>query len=223
MIEHVWERAREAATSADDIIIAADDDRILAAAKTFGAHGVKTRSDHESGTDRIAEVAALCKWQAGEIVVNLQGDEPLMPPALVRQMADVLAQHPEAALATASTQIHAAADVVNPNIVKVVTDASGMALYFSRAPLPYDRAGNVDVSRFQYQRHIGLYAYRVSTLNALTKMPPAPLEQLEQLEQLRALHAGMGIFVTRIEEAPPHGVDAPEDLAAVRELLGHVA
>ncbi|MEX0297683.1 MAG: 3-deoxy-manno-octulosonate cytidylyltransferase, partial [Kordiimonas sp.] len=136
---------------------------------------------------------------------------------------EALASHPSAALATASCKIHLNADVSNPNIVKVVTDSEGMAMYFSRSPLPHDRAGSIDVTRFNYQRHLGLYAYRVSTLEKLTALPPAKTEQLEQLEQLRALEAGMKIYVEEIAEAPPHGVDTPSDLEAVRKVLGHSA
>lgn len=223
MIEHVWLRAQEAAASGDEIIVAADDDRIVEAVKGFGGKVVKTRTDHENGTDRIAEVAALMGWGDTEIVVNLQGDEPLMPPALVRMAGEVLAERPDAALATASCKIQMNADVTNPNIVKVVTDSNGMAMYFSRSPIPYDRSGDIDVARFNYQRHLGLYAYRVATLKALTALPPAETEKLEQLEQLRALEAGMKIYVEEIAEAPPHGVDTPADLDAVRATLGHDA
>lgn len=220
MIQHVWERALEAATDGDDVVIAADDDRILEAAKAFGATAVKTRDSHESGTDRIAETASLMGWGDDEIVVNLQGDEPLMPAALVRLAGDALAEQPDAALATASCRITDAADVTNPNIVKVVTDDDGMALYFSRSPIPHDRGGDIDTGRFDYQRHLGLYAYRVKTLAVLSFLKPAPLEELECLEQLRALAAGMKIHVTEVAEAPPHGVDTPEDLEAVRAKLG---
>ncbi|PCI59476.1 MAG: 3-deoxy-manno-octulosonate cytidylyltransferase [Kordiimonadales bacterium] len=219
MIQRVWERAQEAANSGDEIIIAADDDRILSAATAFGAQAIKTRADHETGTDRIAEVAALLKWDDGTIVVNLQGDEPLMPPALIRLMGEALAANPDAAMATASCAIHRAEDVANPNIVKVVTGDQGTALYFSRAAIPHDRTGAANVSAGLYQRHLGLYAYRVSTLRTLANLPPAPLEVLEGLEQLRALDAGMKIHVTEIAEAPPHGVDTEADLAAVRKLV----
>ena len=219
MIQRVWERAQDAANSSDEIVIAADDDRILSAAKAFGAQALETRADHETGTDRIAEVAELMKWDDDTIVVNLQGDEPLMPPALIRLMGEALAANPEAAMATASCAIHRAEDVGNPNIVKVVADAEGAALYFSRAAIPHDRTGAVDVSGGRYQRHLGLYAYRVSTLRTLASLPAAPLEVLEGLEQLRALSAGMKIHVTEIAEAPPHGVDTEADLNAVRKLV----
>ena len=219
MIQHVWERAREAEIPGDQTVIAADHDDIIAAAEGFGAAVVKTADTHESGTDRIAEVAALMGWAPGEIVVNLQGDEPLMPPILLRMVGEALAQNKDAALATASCAISAVADVENPNIVKVVSGADGMALYFSRSPVPYDRGG-VDLTRYSYQRHIGLYAYRVKTLAALAGMPPTPIEQLECLEQLRALSAGMKIHVSEVAEAPPHGVDTEVDLIAVRKSIG---
>jgi len=220
MVQHVWERAKEAANQSDEIVIAADDDRILDVVTGFGGTGVKTGASHESGTDRIAEVADILGWQDDEIVVNLQGDEPLMPAALVRIAGDALAMQSDAALATASSPIIAVADVANPNIVKVVTDASGMALYFSRSPIPYDRSGAIDPEKFNYQRHIGLYAYRVKTLGKLASLPPTHLEQLECLEQLRALSAGMKIHVSEIAEAPPHGVDTLADLIAVRKAMG---
>ena len=219
MIQHVWERAREAEIPGDQIVIAGDHDSIIAAAEAFGAVAVKTAETHESGTDRIAEVAALMGWSPDEVVVNLQGDEPLMPPALVRMVGEALARNSTAALATASCPITEAADVENPNIVKVVSDAGGMALYFSRSPVPYDRSG-VDLARFSYQRHIGLYAYRVKTLAVLAGLPPTPIEQLECLEQLRALAAGMKIHVSEVAEAPPHGVDTEGDLIAVRKRIG---
>jgi len=223
MIQHVWERAQEAACPEDDIVIAADDDRILAAAKQFGAKAVKTRSDHESGTDRIAETASIMGWGEDEVVVNLQGDEPLMPPELLRLVGNALLGQPMAGMATASCRIVQATDVTNPNIVKVVTDTEGMAMYFSRSPIPHERSGIIDVDAFSYQRHLGLYAYRVKTLATLAGLPPAPLEQVECLEQLRALASGMKIHVTEVKEAPPHGVDTAEDLEAVRLVLGVTA
>jgi len=218
MIQHVWERACAALKPGDEVIIAADDDRIIAAAEVFGAAVVQTLASHESGTDRIAEVCALLGWTDDEIIVNLQGDEPLMPPALVRLAGDALAVHGRAQLATASCPIRAENDVADPNIVKVVADKDGMAQYFSRSPIPYDRDG-IDVARFSYQRHLGLYAYRVSTLHRLSELPPCKLELLEGLEQLRALDAGMKIHVSEITDAPPHGVDTLADLEAVRSLM----
>lgn len=233
MLQHVYERALEAKNTRDDIVIAADDDRIISAAKGFGAQVVKTSDTHQSGTDRIAEVASLMGWGDNEIVVNLQGDEPLMPPAFVRLAGEALAQNPTADMATASCAITNPEDVSNPNVVKLVTREDGTALYFSRAAIPFDRTGSaqgsgpsaqadlVDMSRYDYQRHLGLYAYRVKTLALLASLPPDPLELLEGLEQLRALSAGLKIYVTKVAEAPPHGVDTPADLKAVRNALGH--
>ena len=219
MIAHVWDRAVEA-MAADDVFIAADDDRILDAVRAHGGQGVMTRLGHASGTDRIAEVAATLGWADDEIVVNVQGDEPLMPPALIGVVGQALADHQAAAMATASTRIHAPDDVLNPNIVKGVTAADGLAHYFSRSAIPHLRGAEApDTGAINYQRHIGIYAYRVSTLQALTALPPAPLEDAEALEQLRALYHGHAIRVEEIAEAPPHGVDTPEDLAAVRAIL----
>jgi len=219
MIQHVWLRACAARRPGDEVIIAADDDRILRAAEAFGAIVVQTSDSHESGTDRIAEVSALLNWADDEIIVNLQGDEPLMPPPLVRLAGDALLVHGAAALATASCAIVSAADVTDPNIVKVVTDSNDMALYFSRSPIPYDRNG-IDADRFSYQRHLGLYAYRAVTLRQLADRPPSKLETMERLEQLRALDAGMKIHVSKIADAPPSGVDTLADLEAVRRLMG---
>jgi 3-deoxy-manno-octulosonate cytidylyltransferase (CMP-KDO synthetase) len=220
MIQHVWERAVEAAHQGDEIVIAADDARILEAAAQFGAKAVETSATHESGTDRIAEVAVSQGWADDEIVVNLQGDEPLMPAPLVRLAGDVLAGAPNADMATASCRITAVKDVSNPNIVKVVTDGDGNALYFSRSPIPYDRNGAIDVASYSYQRHLGLYAYRVKTLKVWQSLAPSAEEQLECLEQLRAMAAGMKIIVREVAEAPPHGVDTPEDLDHARRTLG---
>ncbi len=216
MIQHVWERAAEAAPPADEVIIAADDDRILDVAKAFGAKAVKTKESHESGTDRLAEVASLMGWGDREIVVNMQGDEPLLPAVLICAVGELLAENKDAHIATASCAIRQSKDVRNPNIVKVVTDNHGYALYFSRAPIPYCRDGAIDVDTFNYQRHIGLYAYRVGVLKKLTALPQARTEKIEQLEQLRAMEAGMKIVVAEIAEAPPHGVDTLADLQAMR-------
>ncbi len=219
MIEHVWQQCIQAADS-DDIIIATDDDRVMRAAQAFGATAMMTSGQHASGTDRIAEVAAAAGWQDDEIVVNVQGDEPLMPPQLVHAVAALLAEHPDADMATASHRIGCVEDLQNPNMVKVVTTKAGAASYFSRAAIPYDRdAYRPTVTRFPYQRHIGIYAYRVGTLKRLTQLPPAPTEELEALEQLRALYNGMTILVTEVAEAPPAGVDTEKDLAAVRAML----
>jgi 3-deoxy-manno-octulosonate cytidylyltransferase (CMP-KDO synthetase) len=219
MIEHVWRRCRGVADEAD-IVIATDDSRVKAVVDAFGGIAVMTSPDHLSGTDRIAEVAVLQGWADDEIVVNVQGDEPLMPSALTRSVGDMLAVRPDAAMATASHRITSVEELLNPNVVKVVTRADGAASYFSRSAIPHERgADRPTVTRFPYQRHIGIYAYRVSTLKRLTSLPPAPTEELETLEQLRALYNGMTIMVAEVDEAPPLGVDTEKDLAAVRALM----
>ncbi|WP_262689758.1 3-deoxy-manno-octulosonate cytidylyltransferase [Kordiimonas aestuarii] len=219
MITHVFDRAAEA-LAPEHIYVAADDKRILDAMRAHGGQAVMTRADHVSGTDRIAEVASQLGWADNEIVVNVQGDEPLMPSSLISVVGQCLANDDDAAMATACTRIHEGADVLNPNIVKVVTDAAGFAHYFSRSAIPHLRgADEPDPSICSYQRHIGIYAYRVSTLKKLTKLPPAPTEELEALEQLRALYHGLLIKVVEIAQAPPHGVDTPADLDAVRILM----
>jgi 3-deoxy-manno-octulosonate cytidylyltransferase (CMP-KDO synthetase) len=182
-----------------------------------------TRADHTSGTDRIAEVATQQGWPDNTIVVNVQGDEPLIPPRLIRAVAQHLHDHPECAIATACHAIHDEASMRNPNIVKVVLDKSGNALYFSRAPIPWPRDAyaqnqplpvNVDVLR-----HVGIYAYRASFLRDFGELAPAPLEQIESLEQLRALYYGYKIGVTKTDQAPPSGVDTEQDLQVARRLF----
>ncbi len=219
MIQHVWERCNE--TGAADVVVATDDARVFDAARAFGAQAVMTAPDHASGTDRIAEVVDILGCKDDEIIVNVQGDEPMMPPVLVQTVADLLAGNPDAALATASHAIASMDDLLNPNVVKVVTDKAGSACYFSRSAIPHERgADRPDLQRFAYQRHIGIYAYRAGTLRQLTLLPPAPLEELEALEQLRALYHGMKIMVAEVADAPPAGVDTDKDLAAVRAMMG---
>ncbi|MFC4347192.1 3-deoxy-manno-octulosonate cytidylyltransferase [Kordiimonas lipolytica] len=219
MIQHVWERCKE--TGAADVVVATDDARVFDTAQEFGAQAVMTAADHASGTDRIAEVVDILGCADDEIIVNVQGDEPMMPPALVRTVADLLAESADAALATASHPIASMDDLLNPNVVKVVTDKTGSACYFSRSAIPHERgAERPDLQRFAYQRHIGIYAYRAGTLRQLTLLPPAPLEELEALEQLRALYHGMKIMVAEVADAPPAGVDTEKDLAAVRAMMG---
>jgi len=219
MIQHVWERCRE--TGAADVVVATDDARVFDAAQEFGAQAVMTAAEHASGTDRIAEVVDILGCADDEIIVNVQGDEPMMPPVLVRTVADLLAGSADAALATASHPIASMDDLLNPNVVKVVTDKTGAACYFSRSAIPHERgAERPDLQRFAYQRHIGIYAYRAGTLRQLTLLPPAPLEELEALEQLRALYHGMKIMVAEVADAPPAGVDTEKDLAAVRAMMG---
>lgn len=214
MVVRVWELASQ--SGADDVIVATDDERIGAACDTAGARWQLTRADHASGTDRIAEVASLLGWPDDHIVVNLQGDEPAMPVANVAQVANLL-HDGDAELATLAVPLDAADDWQNPSVVKVVTDAGGKALYFSRAPIPYSRD---ETGLSDALRHLGLYSYRVAALKRLTGQPPCPLEKIERLEQLRALWMGMSIQVGIAAAVPPPGVDTAEDLAAMVRLFG---
>ncbi len=219
MIRHVWERARE--SGALSVLVATDSRKVLDAARSFGAEAVLTREDHASGTDRIAEVARSRGWAAETIVVNLQGDEPLMPPALIARAAALLAEG-EADIATLAAHLHEAEDFHDPNVVKVVTDAAGHALYFSRAPIPWPRDAADATGRGAPRhalRHLGLYAYRCGALARLVDSAPVELELTERLEQLRALHLGMRIRVGIAGELPAPGVDTVADLERVRQIL----
>jgi 3-deoxy-manno-octulosonate cytidylyltransferase (CMP-KDO synthetase) len=221
MVVHVAEQA--AKSGAEEICVATDHVAIADAVVCYGFQAVMTRADHASGTDRIAEVAQQMGWGEQEIIVNVQGDEPLIDPQLIREVAGNLASHPEAAMATASHPIHDKTSVFNPNVVKVVCDKHGYALYFSRAPIPYARdayaaGGEVPVG-LDVQRHIGLYAYRAGFLNLYSQLSPAVMESFEALEQLRVLWHGYKISVAVTEHAPAVGVDTPEDLERVRKIL----
>lgn len=222
MIEHVWRSASH--SGAEQVVIATDDERIASVAAGFGADACMTRADHASGTDRLAEVVEALSWPDMTIVVNVQGDEPLMPAALVRQVAADLAGHDSARIATAATPIHTAAEYFDPNVVKVVTDRAGYALYFSRAPIPWDRDLLADgrqalPDQLAPLRHIGLYAYRAGFLRDYARMEPALLENTERLEQLRALWSGERIHVLEIPGHPGPGVDSERDIALVEEIL----
>ena len=224
MLQHVYERACE--SEAVRVIIATDDERIAHVARNFGAEVCMTSDDHPSGTDRLQEVVHKLGFYADDIVVNVQGDEPLIPPRIINQVAHNLMALPMAGIATRSEPIETVDALLNPNVVKVVTDHQGMALYFSRAPIPWPRDSFMsEVGRstmpegFSWQRHIGLYAYRVKLLNDFVRWLPAPLEQTACLEQLRALWNGVGIHVDAADETPPAGVDTPEDLERIRQLL----
>ncbi len=209
-----------AKSGAAQIVIATDDERIRAAAEGFGARAVMTSAAHRSGTDRLAEVIEKLAIGPEEIVVNLQGDEPLMPPALIREVADKLAKHNDAVVATACHTIHDRESLVNPNVVKVVCDTKGYALYFSRAAIPWPRdmmAGKGGAIRAL--RHIGLYAYRAGFVRRYASWPPCPPEEAEQLEQLRVLWHGERIVVHEAREMPEAGVDTPEDLERVRKYF----
>ncbi len=223
MIQHVWEQACK--SSAQRVVVATDDARIVEACNGFGAEVVLTRVDHNSGTDRLAEVASALGLAGDAIVVNVQGDEPLIPPAVIDQVAANLAAHPEAAMSTLAEPIEEVAALFNPNVVKVVTDQNGLALTFSRAPLPWARdafAANRDQlpAGVPYRRHIGIYAYRAQFLHNFVSWGPCWLEDTECLEQLRALFHGERIHVADALEAPQAGVDTQEDLERVRRLLG---
>lgn len=222
MIQHVWEQACK--STAARVVVATDDSRIESACHAFGAEVVMTRSDHESGTDRLAEVSQALGLDADAIVVNVQGDEPLIPPEVIDQVAANLAASREAAMATLSEPIADVEALFNPNVVKVVTDLNGLALTFSRAPLPWARddfANDRDVlpAQVPYRRHIGIYAYRAGFLQDFVQWGPCWLENTERLEQLRALWHGVRIHVADAVQAPPAGVDTAEDLERVRRLL----
>lgn len=221
MVVRVAEQA--AASGAQQILIATDHESILAAAVQHGFQACMTRADHASGTDRIAEVGAREGWGDDTIVVNVQGDEPLIPPALIRAVAQHLQDHSECAIATACHPVHDEASMRNPNIVKAVLDKQGNALYFSRAPIPWPRdawANNQPLPpTVEVLRHIGIYAYRAGFLKAYGQLAPAPIEQTEALEQLRALYHGYRIGVTITQEAPPAGVDTEQDLLQARRVF----
>jgi 3-deoxy-manno-octulosonate cytidylyltransferase (CMP-KDO synthetase) len=222
MVQWVYERASE--SSANQVVVATDDERIEAACQQSNSRVCMTRSDHPSGTDRIEEVSRLLGLSDDDIVVNVQGDEPLIPAAVIEQVAANLADHSDAAIATLCEPIETADDLFNPNVVKVVADNNGMALYFSRAPVPWNRDeyahGQPNGSaRVVAQRHLGIYAYRVGLLRQFVNWPPHALENIEALEQLRAMANGARIHVAEACEYVPPGVDTAEDLEQVRRIL----
>jgi len=221
MVVRVAEQAAQ--SGAQQIWIATDHHAIANVVHEHGFKACLTRETHASGTDRIAEVVSQHNWPDDTIVVNIQGDEPLIPPALVRAVAEHLEHHPECAIATACHAIHTETDFRNPNIVKVVLDQDSNALYFSRAPIPYPRdafASNQTLpAGLPVMRHIGIYAYRAAFLRAYENLAAAPIEHFEALEQLRALYHGYKIGVFIAEEAPPAGVDTAADLLAAQQLF----
>ncbi len=222
MVQHVWEQACK--SSAERVVVATDDQRIVEACQAFGAQVLLTRADHESGTDRLAEVAQALGLAADAIVVNVQGDEPLIPPAVIDQVAANLAAHAEAGMATLAEPIEDVEALFNPNVVKVVSDINGLALTFSRATLPWARDPfaadrHALPAGVPFRRHIGIYAYRAGFLQDFVAWGPCWLEETERLEQLRALWHGVRIHVADAVEAPPAGVDTPQDLERVRRLL----
>jgi 3-deoxy-manno-octulosonate cytidylyltransferase (CMP-KDO synthetase) len=222
MIQHVYERALE--SGAAQVVVATDDERIATTVGGFGGEAVLTADSHRSGTERLAEVAGHLEWSSEEVVVNLQGDEPLMPPALIHQVASDLEERPQAQVATLRTRIHTAAELFDPHVVKVVVDAEGYGLYFSRAAIPWDRdAFSVTrdelPERSDHWRHLGLYAYRAGYIGTYVDLPASPLEEMESLEQLRVLWHGGRIHVAEAQVLPGHGVDTPEDLERARQAL----
>lgn len=216
MVIRVAEQA--AKSQADEVVIATDFEKIQQVAVAFGVAAVMTRIDHMSGTDRIAEVVEKMAWDDDAIVVNVQGDEPLINPELINEVAMTLAHNREAVMATACHSIHDEAVFLNPNVVKVVMDANGNALYFSRAPIPYPR-DEVHKQNISAYRHIGLYAYRVGFLKQYASLSVTELEKVESLEQLRVLHHGFKIAVTVTENPPASGVDTQTDLDYVRAVF----
>lgn len=223
MVQWVYERSL--ASGAAEVLIATDDLLIVSAGHSFDAEVIMTAATHTSGTDRIAEVARRRAWAEKDIVVNVQGDEPLIPPSVIKQVAALLESHASADIATLATPIDSVEELLNPNAVKVVTDPQGRALYFSRAPIPWNRDGApVGISSQRVftgaRRHVGIYAYRVGALLRMASLAPTALEQAEKLEQLRALENGLEIRVADAVERPGPDVNTPEDFDRVVALAG---
>ena len=212
MVVHVCERAKKSGAAA--VHVATDDERIAAAVRAHGYSALMTRADHPSGTDRLAEAAKKLRLKDSDIVVNVQGDEPLISPKLISQVARILAKNRAASVSTACHAIHDEASLASPNVVKVVLDREGYALYFSRSRIPFPREGDP-----KCYRHAGIYGYRVAFLKKYARLKPSPLEKSEALEQLRALWHGYRIAVAVSETEIPPGVDTPQDLEAVRRMV----
>ncbi|WP_102505135.1 3-deoxy-manno-octulosonate cytidylyltransferase [Salinivibrio kushneri] len=219
----IGQTIKRAQAVSPSVTVATDHDGIFGIAEQYGATAVMTSHMHNSGTDRLAEAVTVLGLSDQDIVVNLQGDEPLMPAELLNQVADLLLEHPDAAVATLMQRIDAGQDLRNPNIVKVALGENNRALYFSRAPIPFPRDEQIDtladLPNETYYRHIGLYAYRVSALKTITQLPEHPLEALEKLEQLRPLANNMPIVIAEAQVSPEHGVDTLQDLERVRGLF----
>jgi 3-deoxy-manno-octulosonate cytidylyltransferase (CMP-KDO synthetase) len=216
MVIRVAERAKQ--SLAHSVVVATDSPEIEAACNEYRIECLLTSPDHPTGTDRLAEVAQLLKLPADALVVNVQGDEPLIPPGLINQVAQTLAENTQCAISTVAVPIADHAEIDNPNVVKVVLNRAGEALYFSRAPIPFVR-DTQSVHKTEHLRHLGIYAYRADFLQAYSRLEPAPPEQAEALEQLRALWNGYRIAVHIASKTPPAGIDTPEDLERVRRLL----
>lgn len=225
MIQHVYERACE--SGAENVHIATDDARIKNVAMRFGADVIMTKKEHRSGSERLAEAVEILACADNEIIVNLQGDEPLMPAGLIHQVADDLQQHVDSNVATLCTPFHKDDDVHNTNIVKVVRDKQGYAMYFTRAAIPWERDSfaknnNRPSGHYLHYRHIGLYAYRVGFLKSYVAWPECDMEVMESLEQLRVLWHGEKIHVSEAVSIPPPGVDTEEELARVVRLVSGI-
>ncbi len=220
MIVHVCQRATDA--GAEQIIVATDDQRIINVVEAAGYQATMTRDDHVSGTDRIAEVAESEAWSDETIIINIQGDEPLVAPSHIQTLVKTLVSQSKADVATISAPITDTAELFDTNAVKVVVDRNGYALYFSRATIPWDRdqyPDNATIIANQHQRHIGLYAYRAGFLKRFVDMQEAPIETIEKLEQLRILWNSEPIMVASVSSAPSAGVDTPEDLIRVEQMI----
>ena len=217
MVVRVAERAKH--SLAQSVVVATDSAEIEAACNAHRIECLLTSPDHPTGTDRLAEVAQLLKLPANTLLVNVQGDEPLIPPELINQVAQTLANNPQCAISTIAVPITEKSEIDNPNVVKVALNHANEAMYFSRAPIPFVRDAQ-SAQKIEHLRHLGIYAYRADFLQAYAKLEPAPPEQAEALEQLRALWNGYRIAVHIASEAPPAGVDTPEDLERIRRLLG---
>ena len=221
MVVRVAQRA--ALSAATQVVVAADSPQIVKACEEHGVRVLLTQVNHPSGSDRLAEASQLLGLSAQDMVVNVQGDEPLIDPQLINDVASLLNQHPHASMSTAAHPIHDLAEFTNPNVVKVVIDQAQLAMYFSRAPIPWWRDGFANGVNSLPQpaalRHLGIYGYRVGFLQSFPQLPPAPVEQCEALEQLRALWHGHKIAVHVTDKAPGPGVDTPEDLARVQALF----
>lgn len=219
MVQWVYERA--VASGAKQVIVATDDGRVLDAVKAFGGEVCMTAKTHESGTERLAEVVDIYDFDAETIIVNVQGDEPMIPSVNVKQVAENLSNIAErgVGMSTLAEPICSVNELQNPNVVKVVTDKDGLAMYFSRSAIPFDRDGDKDALNYGYLRHIGIYAYTAGFIKSYVSWPSSQIEQVESLEQLRVLWQGEKIHVDTAIEPPPAGVDTAEDLEQVRRLV----
>ena len=224
MIVRVAQQASQA--QVDEVIVAVDDNSVADAAQHAGFNAVLTAADHPSGSDRVMEVAALGGWPDDDIVINVQGDEPLLPPAVINQLAQAMRDHPDMSMTTLSEPLHSAADFLDPNVVKVLVDQQGRALYFSRAPIPFprdelaaDALTDAALRKIAPQRHVGVYGFKVGALRRFVTLTDSRLERIERLEQLRWLEAGEQINVFEAAQPVPGGVDTPADLARVVEII----